>query len=428
MQESQALTVSQALQLAKSQLEGFTIRVIGEVSSCKKSGGWSAVYFSLGDKSSLMNCMMWNAQYDACGIDLVEGMLVEVTGKFNIYPKKGSLSLSVSRIEPAGEGVLRAAVAERLARLQREGLTDESRKKPLPEYPEKVGVITSPQGKVIHDVLRTFRRRYPAVEVLFFGTKVEGDGAPESIAHAIDVADSAGCDVLLVVRGGGAYEDLLPFSSEEVAYAIARAHTPVISGIGHEPDVTIADYVADRRASTPTGAAEMAVPSSEELTQRLNHLIQRGTRGLETTLHRARGRLSVLEARNVLTDPFYLLYVPGQNIDNLKLRLDAALPKMIDKDKHALTYVTTRFISIGKGMLKTPQYSVAKTASRLEDLSPLKILKRGYAAVFDLGHKVVSSVDDVEIHEMIDVKVLDGIINCEVVGIQKNGGLHDGIK
>lgn len=427
MQETQALTVSQALQLAKSQLEGFTIRVIGEVSSCKKSGGWSAVYFSLGDKNSLLNCMMWNAQYDASGIDLVEGMLVEVTGKFNIYPKKGSLSLSVSRIEPAGEGVLRAAVAQRLARLQREGLTDDALKKPIPEYPEKVGVITSPQGKVIHDVLRTFRRRYPAVEVLFFGTKVEGDDAPDSIAHAIDVADASGCDVLLVVRGGGAYEDLLPFSSDEVAYAIARANTPIISGIGHEPDVTIADYLADKRASTPTGAAELAVPSSEELKQRLNHLLQRGTRGLESTLQTARGRLSLLEARNVLSDPYYLLYVPGQNIDNLKRRLDVALPKKIDKDKHALTYAATRFISLGKTMLKAPQYSVAKSASRLEDLSPLKILTRGYAAVFDGDGRVVSSVNDVELHENVDVKVLDGIFNCEVVGIQKTGGLHDGV-
>ena len=427
MQEQQALTVTQALQLAKNQLEGFTVHVIGEVSSCSKQGNWSAVYFSLGDKSSLLNCMMWNAQYESCGIELVAGMLVEVTGKFNVYPKKGTLSLSVSRIEPAGEGVLRAAVAQRLARLQQEGLTDESRKKPLPVFPEKVGVITSPQGKVIHDVLRTFRRRYPAVEVLFFGTKVEGDDAPQSIAHAIDVADASGCDVLLVIRGGGSYEDLLPFSSEEVAYAIARAQTPVISGVGHEPDVTIADYVADRRASTPTGAAEMAVPSSEELLQRLEHLMQRGTRGIENTLHKNRSQLNMFAVRDVLRDPYYLLYVPGQNIDNLKMRLDAALPKKIEKEKHALAYATTRFVSIGKSMLKTPQYAVAKNASRLEDLSPLKILTRGYAAVFDEGNKVVSSVNDVKVSERIKVKVLDGIMNCEITDIQTTGGLHDGI-
>lgn len=423
MEEQQALTVSQALAVAKGQLEGFTLHIIGEVSSFKDSGNWSAVYFSIGDKNAVLNCLMWKGPYESSGLNLKDGMLVEVVGKFNIYPKKGTMSFSVSRIEPAGEGVLRAAVAERLARLQREGLTDEAIKKDLPQFPRKIGVITSPQGKVIHDVLRTFRRRYPLAEILFFGTKVEGDDAPESLAHALDVADSSGCDVLLLVRGGGSYEDLLPFSSDEVAYAIARSQTPIISGVGHEPDVTIADYVADRRASTPTAAAELAVPDCVQLQQHLSAQLFKCSKSLETTLETQRNKLALLEARNVLSDPYYLLYVPGQNIDNLRTRLDGALPQLIKRDRHKSEVLRARFLAAGNTLLDKPRYTVASQASRLEDLSPLKVLTRGYAAVFDKEHTVISRVEEVAVGQDIDVMLLDGTIACKVDAIRHNGGL-----
>ena len=423
MQESQSLSVSQALQVAKNQLEGFTLRIVGEVSGYKGVGNYAGVYFSLTDKDSTLNCLVWRSIFESLDIELYDGMLVEAVGKFNVFPKKGTLSFSISHMQPAGEGLLRAAVAERLAKLQREGLTDSSLKKPLPEFPEKIGVVTSPQGKVIHDVIRTLDRRYPVAEVLFFGTKVEGVDAPESIAHALDVADAAGCDVILLVRGGGSYEDLLPFSSEEVAYSIARAQTPIVSGVGHEPDVTIADYMADVRASTPTGAAELVSPSSAELVGLLNSYRMSCARALKTQLNQQRHRLAVLEARNVLSDPRYLLSVPAQNIDHLKRRLDAALPQLLVRNNHQYSVLRSRMVSVGKSMLTKSEYQVARGASRLEDLSPLKILTRGYAAVFDEKGKVISSVDNVAIDEAIDVKLLDGTLKCKVSTIEKSGGL-----
>lgn len=423
MEQSQSLTVGQALQVAKNQLEGFTLRIVGEVSGYKGVGNYSAVYFSLTEKDATLNCLMWKSMFESLDLELYDGMLVEVTGKFNIYPKRGSLSFSISYMQPAGEGLLRAEVAERLAKLQREGLTDSSLKKPLPEFPEKIGVVTSPQGKVIHDVIRTLNRRFPAAEVLFFGTKVEGVDAPEGIAHALDVADYSGCDVILLVRGGGSYEDLLPFSSEEVAYAIARAHTPIVSGVGHEPDVTIADYVADVRASTPTGAAEMVSPSASELAALLNSYRSSCARALTAQLSMQRHRLAVLEARNVLRDPRYVLSVPAQNIDSLKQRLDVALPQLILANEHRYSVLRSHMISVGKTVLTKPQYRLARETSRLEDLSPLKILTRGYAAVFDEEGKVISSVDAVAVNEVIDVRLLDGALKCNVIAIEKTGGL-----
>lgn len=423
MLEQSSLSVSQALQIAKDQLEGFTLRIVGEVSGFKGVGGYAGVYFSLIEKDSTLNCIIWKSVYEAQDLELADGMLIEVTGKFNIYPKRGSLSFSVAHMEPAGEGALRAEVAARLARLQSEGLTDASLKKSLPAYPQRVGVVTSPRGAVIHDVIRTLRRRYPAAEVCFFGTKVEGVDAPQSIAYALEVADASNCDVILLVRGGGSYEDLLPFSSDEVAYAIARAQTPIVSGVGHEPDVTIADYVADVRASTPTGAAELVSPSNTELIGMLNTYRVSCANALQAQLRTQRHRLSMLEARNVLSDPRSVLNVFAQHIDGLKHRIDGALPRMLMLNEHQFSVMRTRMIAAGKSLLTQPSYTVAREASRLEDLSPLKILTRGYAAVFDDEGGVVSSVQQVTAGERIDVKLLDGTLDCKVETITQTGGL-----
>lgn len=415
MSEQQSISVTQALQFAKEQLEGISLRIIGEISGFKGVvGNYSAVYFSLVDDKSTLNCLIWNSVFEEMGIQLENGMLVEVVGKFNIYPKKGSLSFSIAHLQPAGEGLLRAQVAQRLERLQREGLTDASHKKPIPEFPKRIGVVTSPQGKVIHDVIRTLKRRFRLAEVLFFGTKVEGVDAPESIAHALEVADHTGCDVVLLVRGGGSYEDLLPFSSDEVAYAIARAQTPVVSGIGHEPDVTIADYIADLRASTPTGAAEAVSPSSEQLNALLNTYRRSCAKGLSHALTAARHKLAVLEARDVLRDPRYILSIPSQHIDSLAQRLDVALPRMIEQKKHRLTVALNKMTSVGRSLTRPYGYALSNFGSKLDSLSPLKVLSRGYAAVFDEEGKVITRAHKVATGDSIAVKMLDGTLKAQV--------------
>lgn len=416
MSEQQPVSVTQALQFAKEQLEGISLRVIGEISGFKGVvGNYSAVYFTLVDDKSTLNCLIWNSVFEDMGVKLENGMLVEAVGKFNIYPKKGSLSFSIAYLQPAGEGLLRAQVAQRLERLQREGLTDASRKKPIPEFPTRIGVVTSPQGKVIHDVIRTLKRRFRLAEVLFFGTKVEGVDAPESIAHALDVADQAGCDVILLVRGGGSYEDLLPFSSDEVAYAIARARTPIVSGIGHEPDVTIADYIADRRASTPTAAAEAVSPSGEQLKALLNTYRRSCAKGLTRSLMAARHKLAVLEARDVLRDPRYILSIPSQHIDTLTQRLDIALPRMIEQKKHRYTVALNKMTSVGRSLTKPYGYGLSNLGSKLDSLSPLKVLTRGYAAIFDEGGNVITRAHNVATGDSISVKMLDGTLKAQVV-------------
>jgi len=423
MAEMVTLTVSQALGIAKEKLEGIYIRVIGEVSEFSDKPGYKAAYFSIGDKSSVLPCMMWRAQYDASGVTLRSGMLVELTGKFSLYAAKGRMNFSVSRLEAAGEGNLKAQVAARLEMLRNEGLTDDARKVSVPNMAEKIAVVTSPQGKAIHDVLRTLRRRFPYAEVFFFGVKVEGESAPADISHAIAEADRIGADVMLVVRGGGSYEDLLPFSSEEVARAIVAAKTPIVTGVGHEPDVSIADYVADKAASTPTAAAEAVTPSREEVVRNLNQKRKILSGALQVNLDSGVHALAVLMARNIFSDPLALFMQKAQTVDGLHQRLDRAIPTKIARDKISIANMRSRLSSIGTSFMRMPQTKVGTAASRLNDLSPLKILSRGYAVAFDeRSGLIVKNVDSVGIGDSLSVRIADGELGCSVISKTKTKG------
>jgi exodeoxyribonuclease VII large subunit len=292
-----------------------------------------------------------------------------------------------------GEGDLRAQVAALADKLRAEGLMDDARKKPLPEYPRCVGVITSPNGAAIHDVLRTLNRRYPIAQVSFFGTLVEGHEAEKGLAHAITVADSHKPDVILLVRGGGSFEDLLPFSTETVARTIAQATTPIVTGIGHEPDYSIADMVADFRASTPTAAAEAVVPAREELYALLDGYTQR------------------------LDIPFeeYLM-----RVDSLQQRLESAIPGRLERDRMALTGLLQRFIGVGGRITESQTNRLLRATAQLDALSPLKVLARGYAAAFDPATgTVIDSIHQVTAGDPMTVKVSDGSIDAIVQDIRE---------
>ena len=255
MEQPQALSVSAALQLAKGALEQVTVRLVGEVCELNDKPGYKAVYFSVKDEYAVLPCMMWLNRYNANGLRFKLGDVLELTGRFTLYAAKGRMSFDVFSFTLAGEGDLRARV-DRLARkLQAEGLMDPARKRPIPVFPASVGVVTSPRGDAVHDVFRTLRRRFPLADVKFAGVPVEGADAPLRIMMGIECLVQARVEVILVVRGGGSYEDLMPYNDERLARAIASCPIPVVTGIGHEPDTTIADMVADRRASTPTAAA-----------------------------------------------------------------------------------------------------------------------------------------------------------------------------
>lgn len=418
--EERSLSVSQAMMLAKQALEAVRIRVIGEVSEVSDKTAYKAVYFTICDSGSAMPCMMWRDAFAASGVTLRSGMQVEITGQFSAYAPKGRLQFIVRALEPAGEGKLRMQVAELARRLEAEGLMRPERKRPLPRFPARIAVVTSPRGKAVHDVLRTLKRRYPIAEVMLAGIAVEGDLAATAIVKGIEAANEADPDVVLLVRGGGSYEDLMPFNSELVARAIATSRAPVVTGIGHEPDNSIADMVADHRASTPTAAAEAAAPSAPELTSMIERERRMLGRALSARVQSLAHRVSRLSERPCLCDAYAVLGPACQQVDLARMRLRRAIPEKLAHDRQRVAHVQERLRFVAGRLTEPYSRKAGLQAARLENLSPLKILSRGYAATFAAdGTTVVRSITQVAPGDTLNVRVSDGRIGCTVESVEK---------
>lgn len=415
MAEDRALSVTEAMSAAKRALESVTLRVVGEVSEFNDKPGYKAAYFTVCDEGAAMPCMMWRDAYVASGVAMSCGMLVEMTGSFSAYVPKGRMQFMVKRLDLAGEGMLRMQVAALARKLEVEGLMRSDSKRCIPEYPLRIGVVTSPRGKAIHDVIRTLRRRYPIAELLVAGVAVEGNDAPRDIVNGLRVVAEAGPDVVLLVRGGGSYEDLMPFNHEEVARAVAGCPVPVITGIGHEPDVSISDMVADLQASTPTAAAEAAAPAMSELHGRVDKASRLLGRALQHRVQAAEHRVRRLLERPVFSDSSVLAGPALQALDLAAIALSRAIPQRLRRDHERLEYIQASMVRIGPRIRERAHDEVARMATRLDDLSPLKILGRGYAVCFGPdGRTVVTSRDQVVVGDRIGVRVSDGTIGCVV--------------
>ncbi len=415
MQEERPLSVTEAMTAAKRALEGVQLRVIGEVSEFNDKAGYKAAYFSICDGGATMPCMMWRDDYRAAGVSLSCGMLLELSGYFSAYVPKGRMQFMVRRLTPAGEGQLRLQVAALARKLELEGLMRPERKRALPLFPERIAVVTSPRGKAVHDVLRTLKRRFPLAEVLLAGVQVEGADAAAEIVRGLGIAAQSAPDVVLLVRGGGSYEDLMPFNHEDVARAVVSMPVPVVTGIGHEPDTCIADMVADLRASTPTGAAEAVVPATAEVGRRLARDSRSLAQALAHQLQDAFHRVSRCVERPVFCQPYVLLGPALQTLDALEMALQRALPAQLERRARSLEAHAQRLLTSGTRLLERPGAALALAAARLDDLSPLAILGRGYAVCFaEDGRTVVSSVNDVEPAQRVQVRVRDGSIACRV--------------
>ncbi|MBN1193441.1 MAG: exodeoxyribonuclease VII large subunit [Coriobacteriia bacterium] len=431
------LSVSDAMTFAKGALENVRLRVLGEVSEVASKPGYKAVYFCLKDGASVMPCLMWRDAYDASGVTLEDGRLVEVSGFFTAYAAKGRLQFQVRQIVMAGEGVLRMQVAALARQLEAEGLFEEARKRSLPLFPQRIGVVTSPHGKAVHDILRTLRRRYPIAEVSIAGVQVEGEGAIGQIVHGLEVAGRApGVEVIVLGRGGGSYEDLMPFNSEEVARAVADCAVPVVTGIGHEPDTCIADMVADVRASTPTAAAEAVAPDIAELGRRLQSQRRMLGRALSHMVTGSSHRLKLIAQRPVFCDADALLGARSQALDGLAEGLDRALPALVGRlgvslemvvrslgrlgpqltathEQH-LARAREKVLAVGQEMVAAGEREIAAFAARLDDLSPLAILGRGYAVCYEKGGAILRSIDGVSPGQQVRVRLANGSLGCTV--------------
>ena len=369
------------------------VAVRGEISNYKlyPSGHH---YFTLKDEGSALRCVMFKGNAMRLRFRPENGMKIIAMGKVSVYPRDGAYQLYCTAMTMDGVGDLYAAFEQLKKKLAAQGLFDPAHKKLLPRYPGTIGIITSSAGAAVHDMLRILRKRYPLSRVRLLPVRVQGAEAPGEIAAAIGYANHYHlADLLIVGRGGGSIEDLWAFNDEQVAYAIYHSEIPVISAVGHEPDVTISDYVADLRAATPSNAAELAVPDQDALRQSLDAMSNAMASSLNRQVKAARQHLMVLSASKALQSPTGYLEQRNQSVELLKNRLIAAQNQNITRAKQ-------RYIA---------------QISKLEAMSPLKVLTRGYSMVQTERGEVVRSVSQVSLGERIRVRLSDGTLSATVM-------------
>ena len=383
---------------ALSEPQFQNLAIVGEVSNfVHHSSGH--MYFSLKDASSRIRAVMFRSRNQRLGFLPKNGDTLIAVGSLGVYEPNGEYQLYVDMLLPKGEGDLHRAFEELKAKLEREGLFDPALKRPLPLLPERVGVITSPSGAALQDILRVLTRRFPGVQVLVFTALIQGDGAPESLVKALLAAQHTDCDVLIMGRGGGSFEELAAFNDESLARAIAQSAIPVVSAVGHETDFTIADFVADLRAPTPSAAAELVVPLQEELQDAVYSWQDRMVGALQRRILSERRFLQQLRGSAVLQRPDYRLNQMRQKLDDFLT---------------SLTTHSTHRLALSRGEL-------GKLAGKLETLSPLKTLARGYAICCDDQGQVLREADQVGEGETVNVLLNRGRLLCTVEGRVLNG-------
>lgn len=393
-------TISELNQQVRSLLESnfALIWVEGEISNfvCPSSGHW---YFSLKDKNAQVRCAMFRGANSRLTFQPKNGIHVIVFARVSLYEGRGDFQLIVEKIEEIGFGRLQRAFEELKQKLSKEGLFDEKYKQPLPKFPQQIGVITSPTGAAIRDILSILKRRFPLAPIIIYPTLVQGNDAAPKIVRAIQAANERReCDVLIVARGGGSIEDLWPFNEEIVARAIFASTIPIVSGIGHEIDFTIADFVADHRAPTPSAAAEFVSPDQHEILQQLSKTKQRLSYAINKYQDHQQIILSNLSKRIKRCHPIQQLQDKTQNLDYLEQNLTAALYKLIETKQHKLQLLSRS----------------------LNAISPLATLQRGYAIITNQENTVIQKSNAVKIGEKIHAKLASGKLQCTVEQIYEN--------
>lgn len=400
-----------ALMDGDSLLAGLLVR--GEVSNykCYPSGHH---YFSLKDEQSSLRCVMFRKEAVRLRFRPANGMQVVAFGRVSVFPRDGQYQLYCSELMPDGRGELDEAFERLRRRLEEEGLFDPGHKTPLPRYPKKIALVTSPAGAAVRDMLRILGARWPLARVLVVPVRVQGQEAAGEIAAAIRRLNArTDVDLIITGRGGGSKEDLWAFNEEQVARSIYRSDIPVISAVGHEPDVTIADYVADLRAATPSNGAELAVPDRADERSRLIQLDRRLARALEARLGGARRELERLKGSRVLRDMRAPIQDRQLALDALRRRMALAVRRASDGGRLALDARKERLPAAVKARLAAQRGRLGRLSAGLDALSPLKVLGRGYA-IARSGADVVSSVGQVRPGDRLEVLVSDGALRCEV--------------
>lgn len=431
------LTVSQLNRQARQLLETHLslLWVEGEISnfSAPASGHW---YFTLKDKDAQVRCAMFRSRASQVRFKPELGKHVVVRGRVSLYENRGDYQLIVEHMEEAGFGVLQRAFEALKNKLQQEGLFDLAHKKAIPALPRHIAVITSPTGAAIHDILTVLRRRFASIPVTVIPVAVQGEGAARQIADAIALANRADLfDVILLARGGGSLEDLWPFNEEIVARAIYQSELPIVSGVGHEVDVTIADFVADARAATPSAAAEMLSPDSREWLRAFVRLEVACYQAMLRRLEHANHSLKALAAR--LRHPGERLQHQAQHLDHLEMRLQRCMHHRLHVAQQRLAHAVARqqrcqptglinqlqkrleqlsryLVHCGQEQIEKRQLRLARAAELLDTVSPLKTIQRGYSLTLDSEGKILRRADQVQVGDALTVKLAKGEVLTRV--------------
>ncbi len=400
--QSPSLSVSDITRYVRSLMDEDPVLqnvwVQGEVSNLSRPSS-GHLYFTLKDSNAALRCVVWRSTALRLRFALQNGLAVEAHGAISIYERDGQYQLYVDAVRPAGEGLLFQEFMRLKTRLEAEGLFDPARKRPIPDRPRRIGIVTSPTGAALQDILNTLRLRYPLVEVLVSPCAVQGEEAPAEIVRALQRLETMGADVILVARGGGSLEDLWAFNDERVVRAIVDSPVPVVTGIGHETDFTLADFASDARAPTPTGAAVLATPDQADIA---------------TELAAMQSRLS----NEILT----LFAQKQQDLENARLRLKHASPiQRIRNERQAVDDWQEREIRAVNSLLRLRRAHLQGLVSRLLALNPMGILKRGFAVVQREDGSLLHSIDDASLNEVVDIRLWDGNIAARVEDIQATG-------
>lgn len=397
MQNTLVLSVSQLNRYIKMNFDAdenlANIFISGEISNFTNHYRTGHLYFTLKDDSAAVRAVMFNSSAKRLKFMPEDGMKVIARGRVSVYEASGQYQLYVDDMQPDGVGALNLAYEQLKEKLQKEGLFSELHKKPLPPYPEKVGVITSPTGAAVRDIINVLGRRFPYAEIVFCPVLVQGEGAHLQLTDAVNLFNSErAADVIIIGRGGGSIEDLWEFNDEGLARAVYNSDIPVISAVGHETDFTICDFVADMRAPTPSTAAELAVPDANELQYALSALKNRMFLNVSSGIADRRSRLEYLTSKGALKSP-------DEMLSNRSQRLDTAFSKMLSSYENRIGGKKVEFIS---------------AATALSKLDPMSVLMRGFAFVSDESGKNVYSSQALAKGDKINVRFHDGSAVCEV--------------
>lgn len=393
MEQRIIATVSQLNNFVKRTFEAnevySDIWIKGEISNLKKHFS-GHIYLTLKDEGGVLKAVMFKSYTGNLNISLADGMKVLAHGRVSVYEAGGVYQLYIDQIVPDGVGELYIAYEKLKKRLEEEGLFDEKYKKPIPQYPEKIGVVTASTGAAVRDIINVLTRRYPYAEIILYPAKVQGTDAAISIASGIEYFNKTNsCDTIIIGRGGGSIEDLWAFNEEIVAYAIFKSSIPIISAVGHEVDFTISDFVADLRAPTPSAAAEIAVPSTDELFSKIENYTNILTTQLKNTIKNYKLHLKALK-----------ILSPKDVIDNNRIKID----------NYSKTIET-----LTKSMLRLNREALTSKIEKLDALSPLKVMLRGYAIPQSENGDVIKSVKILDKEKEFDLMLSDGKRHCQVI-------------